>query len=108
MINIVKKGGRMATFMRHRSPMPRGIPKAWAAKTTATPCIMAVPSMFMVAPSKMVKDEILRDTPISRKGFGNQTENANWRHLHDHCCHFHHYIVKLGKNWKQCPLFLQA
>ena len=40
------------------------MPNAWAAKTTATPCMIEVPSMLMVAPSGIVKDEIFLDTPI--------------------------------------------
>ena len=41
----------------------RSMPKAWAAKTTATPCMIAVPFMLMVAPRGMVNDEILGSTP---------------------------------------------
>ena len=41
----------------------RSMPKAWAMKTTAAPCMMAVPSMLMVAPSGMVNDETLGLTP---------------------------------------------
>ena len=40
------------------------MPNACAANTTATPCMMAVPSILMVAPSGIVKDEIFLDTPI--------------------------------------------
>ena len=39
------------------------IPKAWATNTTATPCIIAVPSMLIVAPSGTVKDDMFSETP---------------------------------------------
>ena len=39
-------------------------PNACAVNTTATPCIIDVPSMLMVAPSGMVKEEIFLETPI--------------------------------------------
>ena len=48
-----------------RAVIPKSIPYAWAANMTAQPCMMAVPSMLMVAPSGMVNDEISRDTPSS-------------------------------------------
>ena len=44
--------------------MDRSMPKAWAMKTTAAPCMMAVPSMLMVAPSGMVNDATRLSTPI--------------------------------------------
>ena len=40
------------------------MPNACAANTTATPCMIAVPSILIVAPSGMVKDEIFLETPI--------------------------------------------
>ena len=42
----------------------RSMPYACAMKITATPCMIEVPSMLMVAPSGMVKEDILLDTPI--------------------------------------------
>ena len=36
-------------------------------KMTATPCIIAVPSILIVAPSGMVKDAIFLETPILRQ-----------------------------------------
>ena len=41
----------------------RLMPYAWAINTTATPCMIDVPSILMVAPRGMVKDEICFDTP---------------------------------------------
>ena len=45
--------------------VPRSIPYAWAANMTAQPCMMAVPSMLMVAPSGIVNEETSRETPNS-------------------------------------------
>ena len=42
----------------------RSMPYACAMKITATPCMIEVPSMLMVAPRGMVKEDILLDTPI--------------------------------------------
>lgn len=44
---------------------PKSIPYAWDANITAHPCIIAVPSMLMVAPRGIVNDEISFETPIS-------------------------------------------
>ena len=44
---------------------PKSIPYAWAANITAHPCMIAVPSMLMVAPNGIVNEEISRDTPSS-------------------------------------------
>ena len=44
----------------------RSMPKACATNTTATPCMMAVPLMLMVAPSGMVKDATFSSTPHLR------------------------------------------
>ena len=41
----------------------RSMPKAWAMNTTAAPCMMAVPSMLIVAPRGMVNDVTLLSTP---------------------------------------------
>ncbi len=43
---------------------PSCTPNSCAVNTTATPCMMEVPSMLMVAPSGMVNDEMRRSTPI--------------------------------------------
>ena len=43
--------------------MLKWIPNACAANTTATPCMMEVPSMLIVAPSGIVKEEIFLETP---------------------------------------------
>ena len=39
------------------------MPYAWAMKPVATPCMIAVPSMLMVAPSGIVKDAMELSTP---------------------------------------------
>ena len=66
--------------------MSSGIPNACAVNTTATPCIIDVPSMLMVAPSGIVKDEIFFETPIfsasvsifiGMVAFEVEVENAN-------------------------------
>ena len=43
--------------------MLKWIPNACAANTTATPCMMDVPSILMVAPSGIVNEEIFLETP---------------------------------------------
>ena len=48
-----------------RAEIPKSIPYAWAANITAHPCMMAVPSMLMVAPNGIVNDETSRETPSS-------------------------------------------
>ena len=48
-----------------RAAVPKSIPYAWAANITAQPCMMAVPSMLIVAPNGMVNEEISRETPSS-------------------------------------------
>ena len=40
------------------------MPYTCAMKITATPCIIEVPSILIVAPSGIVKDEIFLETPI--------------------------------------------
>ena len=48
-----------------RAVNPKSIPYACAANITAQPCIIAVPSMLIVAPNGMVNEEISRETPSS-------------------------------------------
>lgn len=67
-----------------RALVLRSIPYAWAANMTAQPCMMAVPSMLIVAPSGTVNEEISSDTPISESfdmvsgivAFDDEDENA--------------------------------
>ena len=40
------------------------MPNACATNTTATPCIIDVPSIFIVAPRGIVNDDIFLETPI--------------------------------------------
>ena len=68
-----------------RAEIPKSIPYAWAANITAHPCMMAVPSMLMVAPNGIVNDETSRETPSSESfsrfsgivAFDVEDENAN-------------------------------
>ena len=48
-----------------RAEIPKSIPYACAANITAHPCMIAVPSMFIVAPNGIVNEDISLDTPIS-------------------------------------------
>ena len=41
----------------------RSMPYAWAMKTVATPCMIAVPSMLIVAPSGIVNEAMELWTP---------------------------------------------
>ena len=65
---------------------PSGTPNNCAVNTTATPCMIDVPSILMVAPKGMVNEEMRRSTPILRSSvsilrgmvaFEVAVENAN-------------------------------
>ena len=61
------------------------MPNACATNTTATPCIIEVPSIFIVAPRGIVNDDIFRNThflcnvsiDIGIVAFDVAVENAN-------------------------------
>lgn len=68
-----------------RADVPKSRPYACVANIIAQPCMMAFPSMWMVAPNGMENDEISSETPISDSfssvngivAFDDVEENAN-------------------------------